>query len=73
MAKKHGMTHKEAKDTLDMANMLLKMASLTYDEECDFYVKLSDKLNEAVDIAKLAIDLMDEKIAIEKREGGKND
>ena len=68
MPRKKSMSHKEVKETLDMARMLIVLASLNCSEPA--FDELNKKLEEAVSIAKLAIDLMDEKISIEKKEGG---
>lgn len=70
MAKKKMMSHKEVKETLDMARSLIMAASLGCDNPT-VYNELNKRLEEAVDIAKLAIDMMDEKISIEKKEDGK--
>lgn len=70
MAKKKMMSHKEAKETLDIARSLIMVASLGCDNS-DALHELNERLEEAVDIAKLAIDMMDEKISIEKKEDGK--
>ena len=69
MPRKKSMSHKEVKETLDIARSLIMVASLGCDDP-KIYNDLNKKLEEAVDIAKLAIDLMDEKISIEKKEGG---
>ena len=70
MAKKKMMSHKEVKETLDIARSLIMVASLGCDSPT-VYNELNERLEEAVDIAKLAIDMMDEKISIEKKEDGK--
>jgi len=69
MPRKKSMTHKEVKETLDIAKSLIMIASLGCDNPKEYSI-LNERLEEAVDIAKLAIDLMDEKISIEKKEGG---
>lgn len=71
MVKKKMMSHKEVKETLDMARSLIVLATLGSDDTR--FHELNEKLGEAVDIAKLAIDMMDEKISIEKKEDGNNE
>lgn len=58
MAKKKMMSHKEVKETLDIARSLIIVASLGCDNS-DALHELNGRLEEAVDIAKLAIDMMD--------------
>lgn len=73
MPRKKSMSHKEVKETLDIARSLILVASLGCDDSNNAFNGLNKKLEEAVDIAKLAIDLMDEKISIEKKEDGNNE
>lgn len=60
------MTNKKAKDTLDAVNGLLMVITLSKEISPEIR-KLSKEYNEAIIVAKEALDIMDRDIKIEKK------